>query len=150
MVEVGKMDVQLSMKMGVHKTPADIGDEMRFQYVGACRYGGNCVFDLGQAVPIKWRKMCGMGKHKFNQSIIFNVSKMRDRKYFEEIVLPEEDNYEDPDIPGKIEPKADMTIGVIIDVEDTERIESVLQDAKQVFIDFEEQFEVLVCVPDAN
>jgi hypothetical protein len=146
MVEVGKMDVQLSMKMGIHKTAEDIGDEMRFQYVSACKYGGNCVYDLGQSVPLKWRKMCSMAKYKFNQSTIFNVSRMRSRDNFSQIVKPEEDRYDEQDIP--IEPKKDMTIGVMIDVEDTERIPEVLKDARQVFIDFDETFEVLVCVPE--
>jgi hypothetical protein len=36
----------------------------------------------------------------------------------------------------------------MIDVEDTERIPDVLKDARQVFIDFDETFEVLVCVPE--
>merc|ERR1712183_238626 len=130
--EVGKMDVQLSMKCGIHKSIDDISDEMRFRYVSSAKLGGTLIYDLGQAVPLKWKKMCSLKHQKFNQTIIFNTEKNRQREFFATIVKPEED----------------FAVGVIIDVEDTERIPDVLKDAKAVFVDFENKFEVLICEMD--
>merc|ERR1712183_410912 len=145
--EVGKMDVQLSMKCGIHKSIDDISDEMRFRYVSSAKLGGTLIYDLGQAVPLKWKKMCSLKHQKFNQTIIFNTEKNRQREFFATIVKPEEDKDE---FVGNQEamPKEDFAVGVIIDVEDTERIPDVLKDAKAVFVDFENKFEVLICEMD--
>lgn len=109
MIEVGKMDVQLCMKVGIHKNVDDISDEMRFQYVEACKTGGNCIFDLGQAVPLKWRKMCSLKPQKFNQTIVFDTEKNRKREFFAKIVKSEEDKDEFGN--AEVNPKESLSIG---------------------------------------
>lgn len=60
----------------------DIADEMRRNYVNSCKYGHSLVYHLGQAFPAKWSTWSSKKQQEFNQEIIFNCERNKQRESF--------------------------------------------------------------------
>merc|ERR1712226_1587158 len=117
----------------------DIGEEMRKVYVGGARYGGTVMFHMGQTIPEKWKEFCSTDSQKFNQDVIFDCKKNRERSHFAKIVKPEEDE----DRFGNTEctpNKENFRIVIVVDVEDKTKLDQVLKDAKAKFPNFDANF----------
>ena len=76
---------------------------------------------------------------KFNQDVIFDCKKNRERAHFAKIVKPEED--QDKFGNNELLPNTqDFRIVVVVDVEDQERIDEVVGDAKAKFANYDVNF----------
>lgn len=138
--EVGAFVCQTAMK--TYK--GDIGEEMRRAYVGAAACSRILVYDLGQAIPVKWKSYCSTSPQKFNPAVVFDQSKARLRENFAKIVKVGTEEDENQWGHKEFAPPDELFIAVLIDVSDTERIPEVIADARKVFPNFDKLFNVIL------
>merc|ERR1712224_166239 len=95
----------------IPEDPQEIGETMRRFYVSACKHGRPLIYNFGQNVPERLNQYMRRKPQCFNDEIIFDQSKNKEREYFQQIVKPNEDFNQYGD--KELFPKEQMTITVL-------------------------------------